>query len=298
MNSDVFWKDVAAVQLNLSHLLKLQSHFDEALSVAVTALKSLDGNFSSNKAEVCHALDVVAELCTELGKFDEAMSYTDRALEVKSRIYGVSSPQSAKTYNIRGAIFMNTDRLDQSRSDYIRALGIGVRSHGRTPPLPLSVGVTLSNIAGVLVRQEGPQRVEECIALYREVVKSFESADNQSWMMGNGLCDLAECLIRRAGSRDIDEAKSLVTQALHIFLITRGASHPSTDRATALLQQASKTPINTTIAEVDTTNFVNTLLDEAEKIVPKKGDVKVSGDILFLDRRGHVGYGHPHTPLI
>jgi len=298
-STEIFWKDVAAVQLNLAHLLKLQSKFEDAWSVATTALKSLDGHFSSNKAEVCHALDVVAELCTELGRFDEALGYTDRALELKSRLYGVSSAQSANTYNIRGTVFMNKNLLDQSRSDYIRALGINVRTHGRKQPLPLPVGVTLSNLAVVLLRND---RIEECIAIYEDVVRSFDAAvenNTNSWMYGNALCDLAECRLRRNQSEDREEAKSLITQALHIFLITRGIEHPSTERATALLKQATESSQSITPAvESIQINFVNTLLDEAERIVPKKGDIKISGDILFLDRRGHVGHGHPHTPLI
>jgi hypothetical protein len=192
---------------------------------------------------------------------------------------------------------MNKGHLDQSRSDYIRALGINVRAHGRDRPLTQPVAITLSNIAGILLRQEESERVEECIQLYEEVVKSFETTDSQSWMTGNALCDLAECLLRRCRSGDIDEAKSLITRALHIFLITRGSSHPSTDRAAALLQQTGSVSPKDLQTFADPCTFVDTLIDEAEKIVPKKGDIKVSGDILFLDRRGHVGHGHPHSPL-
>jgi tetratricopeptide (TPR) repeat protein len=296
-NSAVEWRDVAAVELNLSHILKLLSRLDEAKDLAESALKKLDAHFSSNKLEVCHALDVVAELCCEKGLNEEALKYVDRAIELKSRQGGVASLALARSYNIRGAILLNYDRIPGARSDYLRALAINVRHHGRDRPLPLATGITLSNIGGVLRKEGG--RTQECVSLYREVVSSFEVNLNnpeQSWMFGSALTDLAEALIDLGCGESKKEAKTLLARSLHVFLSTRGTDHPSTERAAVLLKQCAE-PATEVNVEHEHSDFVETLLNECEKILPKQ-ETKISGDIIFLDRRGHVGHGHPHTPII
>lgn len=294
--SELNWKDVAAVHLNQAHLLKLLGKLDEAKTHAEQALKALDAHFSANKPEVGHALDVLGELCTELGETSAANEYIARTLEVKGRIYGAHGFELAKSYNIRGAINLRENNLKQSRSDFIRALGINVRHLGRAHPLPLPVGITLSNIAGVLRKEANDSWLVECISIYRAVVESFEAIDSDSWMLGSAITDLAECLIERKSSQQ--EVKLLLTRSLTIFISSRGIDHPSTMRAAALLKECSdlSSDQNPNSSSTDA-EFVNTLLTECESIVPGK-EGRVSGDIIFLDRRGHVGFGHPHTPLV
>jgi tetratricopeptide (TPR) repeat protein len=296
---DVPWKDVAAVQLNLSHILKLLNRVDDATGMAKRALASLDSHFSSCKPEVCHALDVVAELCTESNEFDEALKLTNRAIELKTRLYGAHCVQLAKTYNIRGAVFFKQDQLASSREEFIRALGLHVREFGRNRPLPVPIGITLSNFAGALRRD--PLKVKECVAIYRAVVESFSEANSSgsdTWMEGNALCDLGESLVESGSQAELEEARECFTRALHIFLSTRGIDHPSTSRATFLLQKTTSIipkldPLNEVIVDI-----VDSLIDEAITVVPPKStDIRVSGDVLFLDRRGHVGHAHPHKPL-
>jgi len=299
-SDEVPWKDLAAVQLNLSHILKLLNRHDDATPVAKRALATLDSHFSSCKAEVCHALDVVAELCAESDELEEALKLTDRALELKSRLYGAHCVQLAKSYNIRGAVFLKQDKLEASRSEFLRAFGVHLRAHGSSRPFAVPIGITLSNIAGLLRRD--PTNNKDCMSLYRAVVESFSHANtdgNDMWMEGNALCDLAETLLESATQSDVEEARECLTRALHIFLSTRGLDHPSTGRATFLLQKTGQ--IVPKLIPVDSdkpSDIIETLLQQATSVVPpKSSDIKVSGDVLFLDRRGHVGHGHPHTPL-
>ena len=299
-SDEVSWKDVAAVQLNLSHVLKLLNRVDDSLLVAKRALVTLDSHFSSCKPEVCHALDVVAELCAETDDFEEALKLTDRSIELKSRLYGVHSMSLAKSYNIRGAVFLKQDRLQASRSEFVRALGVHIRAHGANRPFAVPVGITLSNIAGLL--RQDPCNIKDCMALYRAVVESFGHANatgNDMWMEGNALCDLAETLQTSGTQSDIEEARECLTRALHIFLSTRGMDHPSTARATFLLQKtAGVVPKLNPTETGGPSTIIDSLFAEAASVVPpKSSDIKVSGDVLFLDRRGHVGHGHPHTPL-
>ena len=303
-SEDVNWKDVAAVQLNMSHMLKLLSRSDDAKVVAKRALGTLDAHFSSCKPEVCHALDVVAELCVESGDLTEALSLTDRAIELKTRLFGLHCPQLAKTFNIRGALFLNQDNVAASRTEFLRALGVHVRALGSDRPFPIPIGITLSNIAGLMRRDT--QKLEDCVSLYRAVVESFSNANsngNDMWMEGNALCDLSESFIDVGSDANIQEARECLTRALHIFLTTRGIDHPSTARATVLLQRTRTAGQNTVIAASNTgeeivKNVINDLLEEAKILVPpKSSETRVSGDVLFLDRRGHVGHGHPHSPL-
>ena len=296
---DVPWKDVAAIQLNLSHILKLLNRIEDATLMAKRALGSLDTHFSSCKPEVCHALDVVAELCAESNEFEEAFRLTDRAIELKTRLHGANCVQLAKTYNIRGAVFLKQEQLQSSREAFMRALGLHIREYGRSRPVPLSIGITLSNLAGSLRRDAA--RAKECVAIYRVVVESFaNSSENDTWMEGNALCDLGEALMDSGTQQDVYEARECLTRALHIFLTTRGIDHPSTSRATILLKKTASVvpkldPVN---PEESVADIVDTLIDEAMTVVPPKStDIRVSGDVLFLDRRGHVGHGHPHKPL-
>lgn len=300
-DESVAWKDIAAVQLNLSHIYKLVSEFDSAREVAEKALASLDAHFSSSKAEVCHALDVVAELCCELDDYPAATDYVARCIDIKSRMYGASGLPLAKSYNIRAAIHMRENRLEQARLDFIRALAINVRSHGRSYPLSVPVAITLSNIAGLV--PESASRAD----IYMRVLEAFEAAPGtDNWIAGSAMTDLADALI---SLNRIAEAKQLLTRALHIFLSTRGLDHPSTHRATALLKVASQS-CNTDTADTQSCNTADTqatntassyteeCIDECEKVLLPKETGRVTGDVVFMDQRGHVGHGHPHTPLV
>ena len=293
---DANWKDVAAVRLNQAHIMKLQADFPSALEHASIGLKALDERFTSNKLEVCHALNLVAELNCELGNFETATKEINRAIDIETSIGGVSSARLAKSYNIRGTILLNQNYISEARSDFIRALAINVHHHGKQRPLPLAVGITLSNIGNVIRKEKSC--ASNCVAIYREVVSSFDSElsnKENSWMFGSCLADLAQSLIDTKTTNGITEAKNLLARALHIFLSTRGISHPSTEKAASLLKSLS----SLTVSEeefVDDGNFVDTLLNECEQVLPKR-QARVSGDILFIDRRGHVGKGHPHTPL-
>lgn len=296
--AELNWRDVAAVRLNQAHLLKLLGKLDEAKSHAQAALSALDAHFSANKAEVSHALDVLGELCVELGDTANASQYINRSLELKSRLYGSYAHQLAKPYNIRGAINLRENNLKQSRSDFLFALGINVRHLGRSKPLALPIGITLSNIAGVLRKEANETYLFQCISIYRAVISSFENTDPDSWMLGNALADLAECLIDYNTESSQTEAKQLLTRSLTIFLTSRGIDHPSTMRAASLLKECTNMTLTGGSDDIgESSEFVETLLTECESIVPKK-EYHVSGDILFLDRRGHVGFGHPHTPLV
>ena len=301
-DSSVAWRDVAAVELNLSHVLKLVNQFEQARKLAESALLKLDTHFSSSKHEVCHALDVLAELCCELQDMETGLGYVNRSIELKSRIRGPSGVSLARSYNIRGALYLNRSMIADARSDYLRALGINVRHLGREQPLALPVGITLSNIGGVLRREEG--RVNECVELFREVVDCFEfnlTSEGTSWMLGSALTDLAESLLELRNRSSLDEAKSLLARSLHIFLSTRGTDHPSTARAAVLLRECTKLESesngNGVLMSSVSNQFVENLINECEKIIPQK-EGRISGDIIFLDKRGHVGHGHPHTPLI
>ena len=180
------------------------------------------------------------------------------------------------------------------RCDFIRALAINVKAYGRDRPLALPIGITLSNLAGVIGKEA--DRTVECVAIYREVVEAFEARGHgNGWMVGSALTDLAESLI--IGNVGIEEARQILTRAVHILLTTRGLDHPSTRRAENLLRECAKKDANESACLEEDRKFVETLLDECEHVFPK-GELKVSGDIVFLDRRGHVGFGHPHTPLV
>ena len=299
-DKSVIWRDIAAVRLNLAHMLKLQSDFRQAVTLAEESLRDLDAHFSTSKHEVAHALDVVAELHCELGELKRGLECIARSLEIKQRLHGVDGLPLARSYNIRAALMLAENRVEEARSDFIRALGINVRHHGRQRPLSLAIGINLSNIGGVLRTESG--REDACVSLYREVVKCFESHisnPESSWMMGVALTDLAESLLAIGAESSIQEARTLLTRAIHICLVTRGSDHPSTNRAASLLQKSAQTHTQNhmRLLEVEATDFVETLLNECEQVIPKK-ITRVSGDVIFLDQRGHVGHGHPHTPLI
>jgi tetratricopeptide (TPR) repeat protein len=292
--SKIYWKELAAFQLNLGHIFKLQCKFKDALEISEEGLKTLDSHYSSAKLEVCHALDVVAELACELSEYKRAHEVIDRSIGIKSGMQGPSDISLAKTYNIRGTVNLNEGSSAQARSDFIRALAINVQHFGTNRPLAMPIGITLSNLVNALSREDTFD-ISQGVALYREVVASFEAVEQDSWLTGSALTDLADALISSKTGKGIDEAKELLMRALHIFMTTRGLDHPSTDRAASLLKATASASfeVDELIEDID---FVDTLIKECENVLPKK-QTRVSGDIVFLDKRGHVGHGHPHTPL-
>ena len=287
MADDNIWLKIASARVNTSFALKHLSRIEEALAHVREGIKILDSNYSKCKPELCHALDLASELSASTSNLSDAKQLVDRSLSLKRVIYDSNSFHLIHPLNLKGAIYTSEGRLGEAMTVLQEALAIGVRHYGSERPLPQQVAVTLSNIAAVL---RAESKFAECSAVYEEVAESFKhhfGAD--SWYFGQASLDLGNSL-KSLGRPD--KAKEAFLHGLPAFLASQGPQS-----ASAMEIISSLKDIGQDIHEETSNDFVAELISSALSTYPSKAAASIQGEFVILDRRGHIGYDHPHTLL-
>ena len=285
LNDGNMWLKVASARINTAFAYKLLGEFDHALDQVKEGIKLLDAHFTQCKPELCHALDLCAELYIAAGKHSEAQEYVSRSLEIKTSIYPQQSPHLVNSYNLQGAIHFAAGRLAEAEAEFMKSISICVNNYGFETPINQQLGVTLSNLAGIWRARDDWKK---CIEAYTAVVTSFEAHFGESsWMTAQASVDLGLSLVNAGAPR---AAKEHLVRGLGILVTTSGPSHPSAVAAMEALK-ATQNPAGEDAALECA--FLSDLFRQVK--IEKKG--KVSGDLYILDRRGHVGGGHPFSQL-
>jgi len=285
MNDGNMWMKVASARINTAFAYKLLAEFDKALDQANEGLKILDSHFTQCKPEICHALDLTAELHIALGRHSDAQPFVSRSLGLKEAIYPPESPQLINSYNLQGAVNFSAERLADAEASFLKSIKTGVANFGYDRPLNQQLAVSMSNLAGVWRAQE---KWQECVEAYAAVKESFEvNFGEDSWMSAQASVDLGLSLIAAGAG---EAAREHLVKGLTILVNTSGPDHPSALAAVEGLAKCKETPGAGNLSS----GFLIDFFEKIPKIVRKSG---VSGDVIILDRRGHVGGGHPFSAI-
>ena len=285
LNDGNMWLKVASARINTAFAYKLLAEFDKAIEQVKEGVKLLDAHFTQCKPELCHALDLCGELYIASGKHSEAQAYVSRSLEIKQSIYPQQSPHLVNSFNLQGAMHFAAGRLPEAETTFLKSIAICVNNFGYQAPLNQQLGVTLSNLAGVWRARDEWQK---CVEAYTAVVGSFEAHFGESsWMTAQASVDLGLSLISAGAPR---AAREHLVKGLGILVTTSGPSHPSAVAAMEALKATQN------ITEDDVLIPFGSL-DEYFKKMKTEKSAKVTGDFYVLDRRGHVGGGHPFSQL-
>jgi tetratricopeptide (TPR) repeat protein len=286
LNDGNMWLKVASARINTAFAYKLLAEFDKALIQVEEGIKLMNAHFTKCKPELCHALDLSAELLIAAGRHNDAQQYVTRSLDLKKNIYPAGSPHFINSLNLQGAIHFSATDLSKAESSFTESMKIGISNFGVDAPIHQQLAVTLSNLAGVWRAQEG--RWRECVEAYQAVTESFGAHFGEaSWMTAQASVDLGLSMIHGGAPK---ASKEHLVKGLGILMSTSGPSHPSVIAAMDALQNIRDVEGHDAFLE-------DTFLKSFFESLQVKEVTKIGSDFHILDSRGHVGGGHPFSQL-
>jgi tetratricopeptide (TPR) repeat protein len=286
------WMKLASAHINTAFAFKLLGKFESGATEVEAGIQLLESHYSQAKPEISHAYDLATELEISRNNLGRAQALADKALELKTKIYNKLELPLAHSLNLQGAIHLAQGALDAAQVDFKKSLVVNVANFGLARPLHQQTAVTLSNLAGVF-RTRGQHG--EAAQIYEVVVTSFTAHLGEgSWIAAQAAFDLGVSL---ALIGEKSRATEVLVDAVSRFMTARGPEHPATLGVMEFLKNLDKVEVPE--GHDSRVDLVDELLNEAEREVKVlKGSAGVQGDVHVIDRRGHVGHGHPlFTPL-
>jgi tetratricopeptide (TPR) repeat protein len=176
----------------------------------------------------------------QAGKYEEALPYFERALELAEKRYGSNDPALAVELNNLAEVHRLMGQLDKAEALYIRAIALDEEAgRGDDPGLATS----LNNLA-LAYRTQG--RLEEAEGLYLRALALLEKT------LGPSHPDVARALnnlgVLYRIEGEPERARPLHERALAIAESTLGAGHPTTQTLRRNLAAAGKRPERATAA--------------------------------------------------
>ncbi len=201
------------------------------LVVEAKGANSLTGNYQIHFVELRAATErdrslqearqLLAESANLLrtGKFKQALSSGERALEIRERLLGAEHPNVASTLNNLASIYRNQGEFDKALELQQRALSIVEKTMGTEHP---NVASALNGLA-TIYSDKGNYDMAE--TLYRQSLDIFEKT------LGAEHPNVASLLHNLAGiyldRGDFEKAEPLYQRTLSIKEKTLGAEHPN-----------------------------------------------------------------------
>ncbi|KAK3751452.1 hypothetical protein QZH41_000749 [Actinostola sp. cb2023] len=165
------------------------------------------------------ALHNLGVILGNMGQYDEAKTYCEKALAIYKTAYGENHPSIGTTLNNLGGTVHVLGQYDEAKSYFEQALVIHKTAYGENHP---SIGTTLNNL-GHTIRELG--QYDEAKTYYEQALAIYKTAygENHPWI-GDILNSLG-IVFQELGH--YDEAKSYYEQALVIHKTAYGENHPS-----------------------------------------------------------------------
>lgn len=100
------------------------SDYERAEKCATKALQTALAKDGANTKMVAYCLNDMGNNACDAGKFDKALDYYWRSLEVRRYVFGEQSEETAKCYSNMAVVYKHKDMLDSARVYYEKALQI------------------------------------------------------------------------------------------------------------------------------------------------------------------------------
>ncbi len=184
---------------------------DEVLAIATRA------GYTAAEASAYH---IRGNADATSGRVAEALAWHERARALRERVFGLDHPETARTYNAIGVVYLNerepNDEL--ALSWFRRSLAIREAALGKAHPL---TAATCNNIGSVYLRR---REFDEAVRWYQRALTVKEGVYGREHpSTAAGLVNLASAF---QGKGDVEQALGLYKQALGIQERALGADHP------------------------------------------------------------------------
>jgi tetratricopeptide (TPR) repeat protein len=195
---------------------------EAALREAVDLQRQLaDADPSSGpQRDLARALNAVARLLRNVGRYAEAEPLFEEALRIRERVLGGEHPETLVSVNDLAGLYESQGRYGEAEPLYLRALAASERVLGGEHP---DTFISVNNLAGLYVSQG---RYGEAEPLYQRALAASERVlggeHPNSLTMVNNLAGLYESQGRYA------EAEPLFQRALAARERVLGREHPDT----------------------------------------------------------------------
>jgi tetratricopeptide (TPR) repeat protein len=206
--------------------------FDEALSYYEQAAAILREHRSSDHPDALAVEGNRAEILSDLGRSDEAITILRELLERRRSVFGESHERVGITMNNLADLLREKGELNEAASLQARAIGI-FRVNPGDPSMRLAIA--LHNAAALRLTQNNP---EEAYTLLLESIEQASSLLPEShWIPSSFRVKLAECLL--ALGRD-EDARSEAERARVVLVAALGASHSRVEQADRVLREIAE----------------------------------------------------------
>lgn len=194
-----------------TNVYKLRVAASQKASPASYEIRVVEMRAATQREQALHAVRVLATAARKLriaGKYDEALSVSQRSLAINEKAFGPEHPNVASALIALSIIYLQKGDYGQAETGCLRALAIREKALGSEHPLVASV---LSNLANVYNRKGDYARARP---LYLRVLAFQEKSLGPEHLdITLTLNNLAIIYIEEG---DYDSAKSLYVRALDI----------------------------------------------------------------------------------
>lgn len=184
----------------------------------LVAIREQDGK---EDAELADAINYLALVYEDQGRYDEALSLCKRSLEIRKQKLGKKHPDTAESMNNLATLYKSLGRYEESEPLHKYALEIREQKFGKEHP---EVAQSLNNL-GVLYESQG--RYDEAELLHKRSLEIKEKT------LGNDHPDVATILNNLANLYNsqgrYEEAEPLYQRALAILKEKFPDGHPNID---------------------------------------------------------------------
>ena len=246
------------------YLERFESELDVAQYLAACALASDRRSYGNQDYLVLEDLDILAQILSAKGLFNQAEPLHREALTIAELYYGESSRQVANVLNSMAVFLADTGRPLEAEPLSRRAVRIDKEIYGTNHP---RVAVDLNNLGSILKERDNLDEAEECFRGALAIDESFFGSANRAWSRDSAnlaqvleakgeLCDAREMMQRVTevdglclgmfhpdyatdlnnlaqilkGLNEYRDAEPMIRKALEIDIQCLGADHPSVAR--------------------------------------------------------------------
>ena len=213
-SQEAWESDLVHGQQELQH-----GHYDDAEEAFSAALERAQ-KLGEDDPLVAMSLSYLGLLYLQQGKYAQAESLYQRALDIAEKVLGPEHPDTAGSLNNLGGVYLQQGKYAQAESLYQRALDIAEKVLGPEHP---DTATSLNNLAALYHRQENYAQAEP---LYRRALDIAEKVLGPEHLDTADSLNSLAALYRQQG--EYAQAESLYQRALDINEKVLGPEHPDT----------------------------------------------------------------------
>ncbi len=203
---------------SLANVAASRGDYDESLGLARQVTSSWTELYGPEHVRVAGGLELEATALWRLGRYPEAESSYQKALELYERTYGSDHSKVALTLNNMALVALSDGRFGVGAGALQKALPVLESSYGSDHP---RVASAVSNLAYALA---GLERFDEAVTLEQRALAARRRAFGESHnVVARSLSNLGGYQLSVG---DLDQAEQTLQRALEIRAEALGPDHP------------------------------------------------------------------------